>query len=584
MTIEIVTLSVYMILLFSLGIVFSKFNRNLSDYVRGGAQATWWMIGASNTIIVVSAFTFTGAASLAFRVGPTSFVSYLANIVGFIIAYFVLAAWFRQTRAFTVPDIVKARFGVPAEQLMVYFGVFLGPIAASIQLWALSVFAVSLFQTPMIPTIMVIGSVVIFYSTAGGRWAVMATDFIQNLLIFGITLLVAVLAFIDIGGFTGFFSHFSRPEIAQDFQWFHETGEFEGNEFTFKWFALAFFMTLYYQLGFASSGRYLAAKTGEEAKKSSILSAVLSLIGAIVWMVPPMIARMKYEAEVLALAVDKPAEASYTFIAQKMLPNGLMGIMFAAMFAATMSSMDTGLNNQTGAIVRNVLPRIFEKLKRPVMTPKAEVFICKIVTLMLGVLIVTYSSLFAMNKEIELFQAYYIIASVIGIPLGFPLLAGLWVKRLNGKAYFIIMGACLLPSIYTYADTAIYGTEWTYFDRALWVFVFGIIATFLCVPFFKYTPEEKRKRIDEFFATMKRPVDSASEIGESRDYQQLFMIGNIVLISGGLILLLVLVPNPLWGRLCVLALAGFFFGVGMLMRWGAKKEKQREKALLEGKA
>ena len=167
MSIDIITLGVYLIFLFVIGGLFAKFNKNLSDFVRGGGQATWWMVGASNTIAIISAFTFTGNASVVYRVGPTAVFVYGANVCGFFLGYLFLGRWLRQTRAFTVADIIRERFGVPAEQFSAYQGAITAPFGSAIQLWALATFTSNIFGFSMIPTIVIIGIVVVFYSTVG---------------------------------------------------------------------------------------------------------------------------------------------------------------------------------------------------------------------------------------------------------------------------------------------------------------------------------------------------------------------------------------------------------------------------------
>ena len=105
-------------------------------------------------------------------------------------------------------------------------GLLLGPFGAAIQLWALAVFASSVFSLPLHATIVVIGCVVVFYSTTGGKWAVMATDFVQGIIMIPITLLLCYLALVKIGGFGPLFSYFSEPAFAQDFRFVKDPASF----------------------------------------------------------------------------------------------------------------------------------------------------------------------------------------------------------------------------------------------------------------------------------------------------------------------------------------------------------------------
>jgi len=116
MNLEYITLGAYFVLLIIIGGVFSRFNKNLSDFVRGGGRGTWWMVGTSMLMAGISAFTFTGNGSAIFEAGPSAIIIYAANILGFLLGGLFLARWWRQSRAHTSGDLVRERFGVGPEK------------------------------------------------------------------------------------------------------------------------------------------------------------------------------------------------------------------------------------------------------------------------------------------------------------------------------------------------------------------------------------------------------------------------------------------------------------------------------------
>lgn len=570
MNIEYTTLIIYLIMLLGLGAYFSRFNKNLSDFIRGGAQGTWWIVGMSMFISGISAFTFTGNASAVYDAGATPLVIYLANVISFAISGLFLAKWFRQTRALTLADIIRTRFGVAMEQFSAYIGVFLAPIGGSIQLWALAGFAASTFGFPLKTTIVVIGAIVILYSTTGGKWAVMATDFVQGLIMMVITVVVAVLALHEIGGLAAFFSYFSDPRFSESYQFVKDPGQFPDNKFTWQWIIVIFFMQLYGQISLSSAGRFLVAKDGREAQKAAWFAMVLMAFGTAIWFLPPMVGRFLYESQINALPVDNPSNGSYAFVARNLLPNGLIGIMIAAMFAATMSSMDTALNGQVGIIVRNMIPRILEKMNKPALKPDTEMWLCRFLTVVLGCIIIFYSLLWVYQKDIVLFDAYLAIASIIGIPLGFPMLAGLWLKKLWKWSYFFIITCCLLPAVYAFYDAKVNDISWTIQERAMWIFIFGVISTAISVLLSKRNSPEYNKQEAAFFDTMATPIDFEKEIGGAFDGRQLIVMGNASVILGFLLSLIMLVPNVMFDRLLSGAVAGVIIAIGYLLRYKGK--------------
>jgi len=386
-----------------------------------------------------------------------------------------------------------------------------------------------------------------------------------------------VLAYIKIGGFGEFFSYFSKPEFAEDFRFVKDPEQFPTSRFSMKWIIVIFFMTIYHQLSFVSVDRFLMVKDGWEARKSAFLAAVLMAVGTAIWFFPPMVARFLYGDEIMAQAVENPANTSYSFIAGKLLPNGLMGVMIAAMFAATMSAMDTGLNKQVGILARNIIPRLRAFFgHEDELGPKQELVLCKVLTVVVGALIMFYSLLFSMNKELILFDAYLMINSVIGIPLLFPMLMGLWLKKLPRWSYFAIFGISLIPSLYSIYLSLAHGIDWTIQERAMWIFIFGIIGSVCTMPFYNRSPAEYKTQVEEFFITMHTPVDFEKEIGVSRNLRQLLILGRSSLSIGSAILLLLLVSNSIWGRLGILFVSGFSIVIGLLLLRAARAERSEE--------
>lgn len=576
MTVEFITLGGYFIILLIVGYGFKRMTTTMSDFVRGGARGTWWLAGTSMLMSGISAFTFTGNGSAAFEAGPTFLIIYVANCSAFFLGWWFLGGWFRQTRAYTIADVLRARFGTGVEQFSVYTGLMMSPLASAIQLWALAMFTSAVFDFPMVPTIAVIGGVVVAYSAMGGRWAVMATDFVQGVVLMAITALMAFLALKHIGGIGQFFSYFSDPRFADDYRLIKEPGQFQNDRFTLKWIIVIYFMSIQAQISLTAAGRFLAVKDGREARRAALLAMVMMGLGSLIWFIPPMVARFMYSDEILAQNLTNPSESAYAFLAIKLLPNGLLGIMIAAMFAATMSSMDSGLNSQAGMIVRNLVPRFRSMLGlNPEISQRAEMLICYISTLLLGTFIIGSAILLSQQQEIILFDAFLLMASVIGLPLAFPKLMGLWIKKLPFWSYFLIFGACLLPSLISLYDARVNDSPWTIQDRAMWIFIAGTLATLVCIPFYRIANSAQRQQIEEFFSTMRKPVDFAKEIGGSTDRQQAKLVGSSILLVGGAATFLLLLPNDWQGRLAILVVVGSISSIGfILLRYSKSKTSE----------
>jgi len=295
-----------------------------------------------------------------------------------------------------------------------------------------------------------------------------------------------------------------------------------------------------------------------------------------------MAARFLFEADIMGSGIEKASESSYAYIATQLLPNGMLGMLIAAMFAATMSSMDSGLNAQVGNIARNIIPRLRGALGyHKELAPKTEIRICHISTIVLGVIIITYAMLLASQSEIALFDAYLIIGSVIGVPMGFPLLMGLWLKKLPKWSYFPIFIACMLPSIWSFIDGKLYDNAWTIQERTLWILIFGCGSTVICRLLYFMSSKKSRDQVDEFFTLMHSPIDYEKEVGSSViDYEQYFVLSKAVLGVGGAVLFLLLVPNDFMARLCIVFVSIFIIVAGGLLHWGGRRTRRRVELIL----
>jgi Na+/proline symporter len=336
-----------------------------------------------------------------------------------------------------------------------------------------------------------------------------------------------------------------------------------------------FCMSFSANIGIGGTHRYLSAKDGREASKAGWLAMALMAVGTVVWFMPPMIARFLYQDQVLAMDIENPATASYAFMAITLLPKGLLGIMIAAMFSATMSSMDTGLNGQTGSFMRNLVPRLRNAMGLPPLSDRRNLFWAKVVTVILGILVISYSLLMSSGGEIVLFDAYFIIGSVVGLPIAIPMLAALYIKRLPSWSYFFITGMCLIPSAWSLIQGHLYDNPWTIQDRSMWVLIFAAIGTLICMPFYRRSSAAYLKQSDAFFDRMRTPVDFEKEIGVTRDFDQLRLMGNTCLIAAGLLSCLFVMVRAWWEAGCVAFLVIFVVVIGVLLRVGASRERKR---------
>ncbi len=587
-TIEYIVIGAYLLILVSVGFVFKRFNSNVSDYFRNGCKGTWWLVGSSAFMTSFSAVTFTAMAGAAFESGFSVTVIFIGNAIGFFLAFLFLAPWFRQLRCITAPEIIYLRYGRTTQMFYAWLTMVLGLLYAALWLQGLAIFCAAIFDftglqfwifdTEVKIVILLVGCVVLIYSVFGGSWAVMATDFLQFLVLMPLTLALGWLALQAVGGLGGFFDMVHAQGLASDFSFINEPGHhFIGQDPdapSMNTYTIAFVIaTITYKVVKAAeldaAPKYFAVKDGWAARKAALLASIMMLLGTAVWFFPPMVARLLYSDKVMALAeqgVSKPAEAAYAIAGMELLPLGLTGLMVVAMFSATMSSMDTGLNRNAAILVRDVYPPLAKLFNLPALSEKASFFLGQIFSCIFGLTIIGLAFYFAQAEGKGVFEAMLNVGALVALPMGLPLLMALFVRQGPWWAAIFSVCAALVPSTIAFIMGK-YGHEWTYQMKIFTIVPAGLIGYAVTIPFWKYASQSYRAKVDEFFKRMHTPVDFANEVGEGNDLSQLKIMGSFSAIIGLFICLLVFLPNPWSGRVVILFVGGTVAIIGGLLAW-----------------
>ena len=566
-SVEYVVIGCYLAVLVGVGMVFRRFNENVSDYFRNGCKGTWWLVGSSAFMTAFSAWTFSGAAGAAYEAGWSVLVIYLANSVGFAINGLFLAKWFRQTRAITGPEVIRLRFGIPTQQFYAWMSFVMQTLYSSLHLLGLAIFCSAVFGYKIEQVIVVVGAVVLLYSLIGGSWAVTATDFLQTLILIPITILVGVLCLVKLGGVGALFQGIQNMGLSSDYGVFNAPDQFPLRAYTYAW---AIAMLLKNVIGYntlTSAQRYFLVKDGREAQKAAWLGFVLMTAGAFLWFIPPMTARLLFHAEVMAIDIPKAAEAAYAIASLNVLPLGMTGLMVVAMFAATMSSMDSGLNRNAAIFTNDIYPTLCRLFGRATMQGKSLMRLGQAFSAVFGVFIVSIATYFANTEGRGVFEHMLNIGALLALPMAVPALLGLFIRTSPSWAAIVTVCITLIPSAIGFFSAELFGETWSFQQKVFINFTVGVVAYLLTVPFWNRAPELYKRQAQDFFDRMLMPVDFEKEIGAPNDLRQLKIIGSFAAIIGGLICTLVLLPNPLIGRLGILFVGGFVLVVGGVFIW-----------------
>lgn len=565
----------YFVFIVGIGFLFKHVNKNSSDYFRGGGNMLWWMAGMSAMMSGLSTWSFTGAAAKVYDTGFLLPVSWVIGVPLILPIGLYMAPRFRQMRVVTSIEGVFRRFGFGTEQFYTYLVLPMGIFWGGVGLNTIAVFMSAALGLPMVGSLITVGIIVTVMSATGGQWAVAASDFVQGLILFLIVIVVVYfcLQLPEIGGLMNLRN--SLPERHWDFTWNANPS------LIWLWIIFVQIGALMNQINMHGQGaKFLLVKDGRQARGMVWLNTIFGVFIPMVFVIqlPAICAATVYPDMAQVFPNLKiPEEGAWVAMAFKTLPNGLLGVLICGMFAASMSTMDTALNRNAGYFVRNVY---IKYLKRGASETN-QVLVGRIFTIIFGALMILIGLGFDALRKGNLFDVFQVLNSLVMLPSVIPVALGTVYKRTPGwsgwTTVLVGMGAgAIANKIYSpelfqrimgYAEplNAREMPDAQFIFICAVVLVVGCTWFFLTSLFYDKSSKESRERIEKLFLDMNTPVDHVRESIRDQDAMQYRLVGLTCLILGAGLLLGVLIPNPLRGRVAFLFVGGTIFLMGVLL-------------------
>jgi hypothetical protein len=193
-----------------------------------------------------------------------------------------------------------------------------------------------------------------------------------------------------------------------------------------------------------------------------------------------------------------------------------MGLMIAAMFSATMSTLSGDYNVMASVITEDIYRRLINKEA----SQRRLVIVGRVATLIVGILTITIGISLITSARKGLFEVMVTVFGLFVGPMLIPMLAGLLIKRVTwrGAAAGIATGFISGLTLYLYKAFVLstrpgIDPNWLRYDyeaiSILTNFAVTISAMALTTALEKVSREE-RVKIDEFFKRLSTPVDAAA--------------------------------------------------------------------------
>ena len=490
----------YFFLLTLIGVYFWRRMKHVRDFFTGGNAIPWWLAGVSFYLTGFSAFTFVAYSEMAYRFGFVAVTLAWSSAAAMIIGTIFLARRWRRARIVSPVEFLEERYSKHIRQILAWLGLPLKIIDDGLKIYATGVFVSVGLGYDLQTSIVVCGVVMLLYTFMGGLWAVVVTDFVQFIILtLGVVVLFPLVfsQFDSVAAFTASLpNNFLSPA---------------GEPFSLVYvFAFYLLITLSYNGNWAFAQKFYSVKDERAARKAGMLAVALKIIGPPLFILPAIAAR-----SLMPELMTPPNSPQYTYAALslKFLPVGLMGLMIAAMFSATMSTLSGDYNVMAGVITEDIYRRLFDKDA----SQKRLVIVGRVATLLIGILTILIGISLISSARKGLFEVMVTVFGLFVGPMLIPMLAGLLSKKVTwrGAAAGIAAGFVSGLGFFLYKNLVLAGqagvdANWLRYDyeaiSILSNFCITILAMVLTTILEKKT-EADRAQIDTFFTKLATPVD-----------------------------------------------------------------------------
>jgi Na+/proline symporter len=216
--------------------------------------------------------------------------------------------------------------------------------------------------------------------------------------------------------------------------------------------------------------RYLCARSRAEAARALWMSGVVVFLQFAFFLLIGVGLFVFYQAFPPAAPFDRPDRVFVRFIVEQ-LPQGVIGLIAGAIFAAAMSTLSSSLNSSATALVTD----FYRPLVRPDASPQRLLHVTRGLTLFFGLVQVLVASFGPLLDQTVVEAVLTIAGFTTGITLGVFFL-GIFTTRVGQQAAF----AGLLLGLATISVVA-FGTRlawpWYTLTGSLSTFGFGLVAS-----------------------------------------------------------------------------------------------------------
>ncbi|WP_044285857.1 sodium:solute symporter family transporter [Mesomycoplasma ovipneumoniae] len=458
-----IILAVYMLSMLLLGLFFwyqEKNNKQKSTdsyLVAKSIKVPSIVIALSIWATGLSSLTFLGLPGLAFKTGWMWSVGQVAIILISPVLIKWIIPFYRQITANTAYAYLESRYNYLIRALsgglFAIFHIFRIAIVLYIPALTLSLFV----DLDIYLIIGIMAIVVILNTFLGGFKGVLWTDAIQ-----GLVLLLGIICILIFGLVQ---TDWSKGDIYQSI---FNAGQWKISAASGGMFLL--FLGKYVETIFSYTAsqdivqRYKTSKFISGTNKTIYINAILTLITIFVFYGVGSMLYSYFKSQGFDVdaknAIDQIVGREnaannqlLSFFIIKVLPTGLSGLIIAAVFAASQSTISSSMNSLVNVIVSDFIQPIRKFRKKAPIKDRIMLIISKILITFFGIQGMLVAFLLAYSEQTNLFNLFLAVVGLFGVPIGAVFMLGILTRRTNSFGAVLGISLAFITALFLWIFT-----------------------------------------------------------------------------------------------------------------------------------
>ena len=428
----------------AVGWYFGRRQKNTKEYFIGSGSMNPILVGVSLFATLLSTISYLANPGEVVGKGPAYMAVFLSYPFIFLALAFVILPVYMKNRVTSAYELLEQRLGLSIRILgaSMFLALRLVWMSLLIYLTAKAIAIMIGAGDETIPWIVVVTAIfAIAYTSVGGLRAVVITDLMQSLLLYGGALFVIGTVTLKLGGFGWFPTEWQSDVWDKQPLFSLDPSTRVTVAGSMLWVFL--FLVCTSMGDQVSVQRFMSTKDVRAARKAIamqlttafIVGTTLGLVGL------ALLGFFQANPDLLPAEGTLKSQADQLFphFIASQLPPVITGLVVSGLFAAAMSSIDSGVNSITAVVMTDFLDRFGRKPQ----TEKEHLRIARSLAIGIGILVVLISALMkyvpgnflaVTNKTASLLTGPIALLFIFALFVPFANAPGVWIAILASVA------------------------------------------------------------------------------------------------------------------------------------------------------